>query len=435
MVVKIQNSYPSMRHTLNYNEEKVFLKEAERIAVFNISENNEREIRDVFDKYERWNIRTTEVSFQMSINPNHDAGEKMTDEKAIELAYEIMNKLGYANQPIAIYRHNDIDREHYHVVSIRTNEKGRKIKDTWEIKKLQKILRSLEKKYGFVIGNQEPKKVQQKQSVQTQNASISPVPSNNLSRQYLEAFDKAMKYHFRTFTQFKAIMQWYGIEVSKVEHQRQDIICLQGIDQQEKRCSLQLREYELGRQLLEEMNARALSCREDNRRYIAERKRIAEIFKRMAYESFSLEELKHKLKEFNIGLLVSRNKDGHIFGLTLVDHDTQMAFKGTEISKSLNIDLLNELEGNLRTMQAEQEKITQAESMGQEVQRDSTSDAHIRRTHYVSEEGVKAEDILSTLADMIAVGGPNTDSGYDGKRSLGSDGLKDKKKKKQKSQY
>lgn len=415
MVVKIQNSYQSMRHTLDYNEDKVSSKEAERIAVFNINQNNDREIRDVFDKYERWNIRTTEVSFQMSINPNHDAGEKMTDVKAIELAYEIMNKLGYANQPIAIYRHNDIDREHYHVVSIRTNEKGRKIKDTWEIKKLQKILRSLEKKYGFVIGNNEKQNTQQTKVVQTPEKTNTIAPSDNLSRQYLEAFDKAMQYHFRTFTQFKAIMRWYNIDVNKNEYQRQDVICLQAIDQQNQGCATPLKEYELGRRLLEEMNARTMSCREDKKRYIAERKRIAELFKTKANESRSLEELERKLKEDGIGMYVSRNKDGHIFGLTLIDHNEKMAFKGNEIDKSLTYELINKYE-NVQTPELtetnEVDRYINPESNDDAQTINSTSDSYF--THE-AEEHEYVEEIISSFADILSQRTLNTDSGSDGK--------------------
>lgn len=430
MVVKIQNSYPSMRHTLNYNEDKVSLNEAERIAVFNIPQNENNAIREIFDKYERWNIRSTDVSFQMSINPNQDAGEQMTDDKAIELAYKIMAELGYGNQPIVIYRHNDIDREHYHVVSIRTNEKGKKIRDRQEQNKLQRFLRRISKEYGFVIGNQEPEKDRKTGDTLAPVPAFSEVHSDSLSRQYLNAFEKAMQYHFKTFTQFKAIMRWYGVDVSKNEHQRQDVMCLQGIDQQEQGCSPPLREYELGRKLLDEMNTKALSCREDKKRYLAERKRLAEIFKMKAYESRSLEELKQKLKDENIGMHVSRNKDGRIFGLTLIDHDAKIAFKGTEIAKSLNIEILNALENNIRIEQKAEEKIVKAERNQQEIQRDSTSDSYVHHDNYIEEQKITADEVLSALADMISVGGPNSDSGYDGARPKRNDDTNNKKKKK-----
>ena len=134
-----------MRHTLNYNEDKVSSKEAERIAVFNIEQNDIRIIKETFDKYERWNIRSQDVSFQMSINPNNENGERLSNEKATEIAFRIMAELGYKNQPIIVYKHNDIEREHFHIVSIRTNEKGKKIRDRQEQNRLQRFLKTLEK--------------------------------------------------------------------------------------------------------------------------------------------------------------------------------------------------------------------------------------------------------------------------------------------------
>ena len=57
MVVKIQNSYGSMRHTLDYNEDKVKNKTASRIALINIPENSEESIWRTFNELE---VKTSE---------------------------------------------------------------------------------------------------------------------------------------------------------------------------------------------------------------------------------------------------------------------------------------------------------------------------------------------------------------------------------------
>lgn len=58
--------------------------------------NSEREIRDLFSLFERRNIRTEKVSFQMSLNPNpENPGEALSDDKAMEIAVLLMTKLGY----------------------------------------------------------------------------------------------------------------------------------------------------------------------------------------------------------------------------------------------------------------------------------------------------------------------------------------------------
>ena len=42
---------------------------------------------------------------------------------------EYMEKLGYGDQPYIIFRHEDNARPHIHIVSLRIDEQGRKIRD------------------------------------------------------------------------------------------------------------------------------------------------------------------------------------------------------------------------------------------------------------------------------------------------------------------
>lgn len=42
------------------------------------------------------------------------------------LAQEFMEKFGYGNQPYIVWLHEDIDRKHMHIVSVRIDETGEK---------------------------------------------------------------------------------------------------------------------------------------------------------------------------------------------------------------------------------------------------------------------------------------------------------------------
>lgn len=43
------------------------------------------------------------------------------------LVQEFMEKFGYGNQPYVVWLHEGIDRRYMHIVSIRINDKGKKI--------------------------------------------------------------------------------------------------------------------------------------------------------------------------------------------------------------------------------------------------------------------------------------------------------------------
>jgi len=83
----------------------------------------------------------------------------------------MMEHMGYGNQPYFVYKHKDLDRVHYHVVSTRIDkETGQKIKDNYEQEKMQRYIQGLEQKYDL---KQEEPKTQIKQTDFTLNATCS----------------------------------------------------------------------------------------------------------------------------------------------------------------------------------------------------------------------------------------------------------------------
>src|SRR5665647_1413446 len=62
----------------------------------------------------------------------------------------MMEHMGYGNQPYFVYKHKDLDRVHYHVVSTRVDSvTGKKIKDNYEQQKMQRFILGLEQKYDL----------------------------------------------------------------------------------------------------------------------------------------------------------------------------------------------------------------------------------------------------------------------------------------------
>ena len=79
-----------------------------------------------FEPYLAANRRTEKPVIHISLNPHPD--DVLTDEQLTAIGQEYMEKMGYGNQPYIIYRHEDIGRPHIHIVSLRIDEQGKKIK-------------------------------------------------------------------------------------------------------------------------------------------------------------------------------------------------------------------------------------------------------------------------------------------------------------------
>jgi len=158
MVVKIQKSAGSCRAPLGYNEKKVAMGEAEVLAYSGISSPTPAGIYRTFDSYESnpaISAKTGNLAFHMTVNPSSKDG--MTDEKAAEFIEDLMDGLGYKDQPWVAYKHMDIDRVHYHIVSVRVDANGRVISDSFQRRNLQTLMDRLAPKYGFQIGKGEPR--------------------------------------------------------------------------------------------------------------------------------------------------------------------------------------------------------------------------------------------------------------------------------------
>ena len=118
-------------------------------------------LKEEFNKLIELNEKTrtrgrklTSPGFHMALSPS-ETDKTLSEKNWIELVKDIMDKLGYGTRPYAIYRHTDTEHPHTHVVSIRIDEDGKKIDDSFEEVRLQRILRELSLKYNFTIGREQ----------------------------------------------------------------------------------------------------------------------------------------------------------------------------------------------------------------------------------------------------------------------------------------
>ena len=81
----------------------------------------------------------------ISLNPHPD------DMELQNIAREYLEKLGFGNQPYLVFKHEDIDRHHLHIVTVRVDENGKCISDKNNYYRSKQITRELEKKYELSL--------------------------------------------------------------------------------------------------------------------------------------------------------------------------------------------------------------------------------------------------------------------------------------------
>lgn len=149
MVIVIHQT-ASTDNAFLYNEKKV----EEKAATYFHSRNTKAITPFIYDKkhrlkeitdIEKLNPRVKNKCLHISFNPSTDDYLKLGDKIIREEVDKLMQHMGYGGQPYFVYKHKDLDRVHFHIVSSRIDRHtAKKIKDNHERQKVQNFIKELE---------------------------------------------------------------------------------------------------------------------------------------------------------------------------------------------------------------------------------------------------------------------------------------------------
>ena len=152
MVIKIHQAC-NTKNALFYNERKVERHKAsfyhsQNMPVVNPFLGDKNDRYRIFQEVENRNTRVRKPGLHISVNPTVTDLVKLGDAGIRTEIDNLMKHLGYGNQPCFVYKHADLERVHFHIVSTRIDcETGKKIKDSYEKEKTQRFIKGLEQKY------------------------------------------------------------------------------------------------------------------------------------------------------------------------------------------------------------------------------------------------------------------------------------------------
>ncbi len=283
-------------------------------------------------------MKTEKPVIHISLNPHPD--DKLSDEQLVEIAKEYMEKLGYGNQPYLIFKHEDINRHHLHIVSIRTNEKGRKINDQYEHCRSKKITRELEKKYGLhPAEKQNCSEYPELKKVNDRDGDVKHQISNTV---------KALmsSYYFQSFTEYKTLLSLYNIHVEEIKGEAagkpyNGIIYSATNDKGEKkgnpikasRISISV-SYNA---ILKKIATSTKRIKEKNLKDHT-RQAVSEAFN----GSRTRKQFEKELRKKGIDVIFRQNSSKRIYGVTFIDHDSRVVLNGSRLGKEYSANAFNE---------------------------------------------------------------------------------------------
>ena len=381
MVAKI-NSGNSLYGILSYNQTKVDKSQAKVIFANKMIENADGNF-DIhtclqsFEPYLLANKRTEKPALHISINPAPK--DKLSDEQLVEIAQEYMQKMGYGDQPFIVYLHEDIERRHIHIVSLRVDENGKKINHNFERRRSMDACRELEQKYGLIPADQKQrqdglplKKVEyEKGDVKHQIANvIRPI---------------AQSWHFQSLKEYRALLTLYNIGVEEVRGEIKDKeykgLVYSALNSKGEKVGNPFKSSLFGKSV----GIEALEKRIEESTEVIKNRGLKERSKKVIAATMQTTnnrtDFEKALEKQGISALFRINDEGRIYGATFIDHEQKCVFNGSRLGKEFSANVFNDkfsLNHDFTdykiTMKPEQESFQSLNHGNQENQKNKSSD-------------------------------------------------------------
>ena len=279
--------------------------------------------------------RTKKAVFHCSLNPHPD--EKLSDELLAQIAKEYMEALGYGKQPYIVFKHNDIAREHIHIVSLRVDSKGRKMNDKFEKRRSKKITDALEKKYNLI-----PSSKVSEQAAETPKVDID---RGNIKEQVASVLRMVLKhYRFCSLGELNAVLSKYNLATEEVKTEyrgkRYEGLVYVPTDDKGNKVSTPIHASDIGRGVgYTAIQNRMQKSKQDIKPLIPTiRRKVLEV---MHTSPNTEEKLRQRLEEQGLRVFIRKNDNGRIYGITFIDDERGVAFNGSRLGKGYSANVFN----------------------------------------------------------------------------------------------
>ena len=280
--------------------------------------------------------RTKKTVFHCSLNPHPD--EKLSDETLMQIAKEYMEALGYGKQPYIVFKHNDIAREHIHIVSLRVDGEGKKINDRFEKRRSKKITDASERKYNLIPSS----KVSEKAVTETPKVDTT---KGNIKEQVASVVRTVLKrYKFCSLGELNAILSAYNLTVEEVKTEfrgkKYDGLVYVPTDDKGYKISTPINASDIGRgvgytavQNKMQKSKQAIKPLISIIRY--------RVLQTMRTSPKTEEELRQRLEEQGLRVFIRKNESGRIYGITFIDDKEGIALNGSRLGKGYAANVFN----------------------------------------------------------------------------------------------
>ncbi|MDC7217563.1 MAG: conjugal transfer protein MobB [Spirochaetales bacterium] len=342
MVAKI-NIGSSLFGALSYNQEKVDAEEAKVLCSSKVFLPKDKSLTlafcmKSFENHLPKDIKTEKPVIHISLNPHPD--DNLSDGQLSLIAQEYLDKMGYGNQPYVVYKHEDIDRHHIHIVSLRVDENGKKINDKYEFRRSKETTLGLEQKYGLCpAGKQSRQQTPQLPKIDYKKGNIKKQIAN-LTKEL------ATTYQFQSIGEYKTLLSLHNIGLEEVKGEFDGKpyhgIVYFALDKKGRKEGQPIKASLISEKVGAEYLKRRCGYNAQNIKKNKLTEMSGSIIESALATSKTRIQFVRQLQKQGIDVVFRENQDGRIYGVTFIDHNQHTALNGSRYSKTFSANALNE---------------------------------------------------------------------------------------------
>ncbi|SEN08543.1 Relaxase/Mobilisation nuclease domain-containing protein [Mucilaginibacter gossypiicola] len=353
MVAKIESG-KSLIGALHYNERKVKAGKA-KLIMAQLYPNEpghlsfDEKLFRLTDLASR-NFRTKTNTVHLSLN--FDLSENLTPETLCQISESYMDRIGFGQQPFLVYQHFDAGHNHIHILTTNVDADGTRI-SLHNIGKLKSepARKAIELEFGLVKAEEQLKASQNIQQIKpliygmidTKRAMTNIV--NHV----------AQAYKFTSLPEFNAVLAGYNVMADRGP--KETVMFNQGglrywaLDENGVKTGIPLKASSLYKKPTLKLLNERFKLNEFLRKPF--KGAISKSIDKALAKSTSHQCLKQHLAGDNIELLIRKNPEGRIYGLTFIDHQNKVVFNGSDLEKGYSAAAIESTFKTNRKPQAE----------------------------------------------------------------------------------
>ena len=274
----------------------------------------------------------------ISLNPHPE--DVLTDTELQNIAREYLEKLGFGNQPYLVFKHEDIDRHHLHIVTINVDENGKRLNRDFLFRRSDRIRRELEQKYG--LHPAEHKNVRLENPLRKVDTSAGDVKKQ--AGNIVKAISG--QYRFQTMGEYRALLSLYNMTVEEahgnVRGREYHGLVYSATDDAGNKVGNPFKSSLFGKSVGYE----AVQKKFARSKTEIKNRKLADMTKRTVLSvlqgTYDKDKFIAALKEKGIDTVLRYTEEGRIYGATFIDHRTGCVLNGSRMGRELSANALQE---------------------------------------------------------------------------------------------